>query len=404
MPFVPLGAAVKGTYPWEQITYSKGPYGWGKPSVSSGIARPTVGEAWAIRNSGRPSQMPWGWWKFSRPYSRTATVARVRGGPESLGNAPLPQNCTIMITAKGWPYSSPNNPLLTFPLTKGATNGLVDGGIAVLSANTRARLVTECMNKVGSRMASYGAAVAESRSTLNHLAKTVSTVLRAYKALRRGKLREFSKALGLDYRKVLTGKSASDRWLESQYAWLPLLGDIYDTHKVLNEGVQRTSQSISAVRQLQDGGVYKSGAITGLVSTGYRCKLHYRISSPTIDSLSRLGLTNPLEIAWELVPWSFVIDWMIPVGNVLQAWTSTMGLQFIDGCITTQARINASVPINNSYGLYYLPDSARFSIDYEHFGMSRSVVANATPSLYVKSPFSTNHMISALALLRSLQR
>lgn len=37
----------------------------------------------------------------------------------------------------------------------------------------------------------------------------------------------------------------------------------------------------------------------------------------------RLGLKDPLSIAWELVPYSFVADWFIPIG----AWLQARGLQ-----------------------------------------------------------------------------
>jgi hypothetical protein len=32
-----------------------------------------------------------------------------------------------------------------------------------------------------------------------------------------------------------------------------------------------------------------------------------------------LGLADPLSVAWELTPWSFVVDWFLPVGDYLNA-------------------------------------------------------------------------------------
>jgi hypothetical protein len=38
-------------------------------------------------------------------------------------------------------------------------------------------------------------------------------------------------------------------------------------------------------------------------------------------SLQRsLGLVNPAEIAWEVVPYSFVVDWFLPIGSYISAW------------------------------------------------------------------------------------
>jgi len=38
-----------------------------------------------------------------------------------------------------------------------------------------------------------------------------------------------------------------------------------------------------------------------------------------IDQFALLGLTDPASLAWEKLPWSFVIDWIIPAGNYLEA-------------------------------------------------------------------------------------
>lgn len=60
-----------------------------------------------------------------------------------------------------------------------------------------------------------------------------------------------------------------------------------------------------------------------------------RVSGIFVDDLSTriqlvssaLGITSPLTAAWELIPFSFVIDWFIPVGNAFQALESKIGLK-----------------------------------------------------------------------------
>lgn len=37
------------------------------------------------------------------------------------------------------------------------------------------------------------------------------------------------------------------------------------------------------------------------------------------DLPGRFGLLNPLEVIWELVPFSFVADWFLPIGDYLSA-------------------------------------------------------------------------------------
>jgi hypothetical protein len=60
----------------------------------------------------------------------------------------------------------------------------------------------------------------------------------------------------------------------------------------------------------------------------WRCELGAEIfvSNPNLYLANKLGFVNPGVIAWELVPFSFVIDWFVPVGNFLSQWTDFVGL------------------------------------------------------------------------------
>lgn len=43
------------------------------------------------------------------------------------------------------------------------------------------------------------------------------------------------------------------------------------------------------------------------------------------------GISNPALLAWELLPWSFVIDWFIPVGDYLESLSAFDGFTFSGG-------------------------------------------------------------------------
>lgn len=407
MPYVPLGTNLARSYPFTEVTRSKGAGSrpWTEITVTGARTR-TLMTSSVVRNSGEPIVTPFGLWKPVRPYLRTANAMIITGGPEFLGNAARVEDCTITRLRTGYPYCDPTT--TSMPSAGLAqTGGLVDAGVPVVSSNLRNRLIAECMRKVGDRKINLGESLAESRSTLNHLAKTSSQVLRAYKALRRGNIPSALKALGLSKRTVLNGKSAADRWLELQYGWLPLLSDVYSASEVLREGVTRKEgMTLSATRQIVENAPYvgtkSDGTVYGVVTCTHRCKLFYSVSSSDLDALSRLGLINPLEIAWAVLPYSFVIDWFAPVGTLLEAYSSTVGLTQIDGVLTSRAIIKGSGDIDQPLGLHYLPGSGRFTKTIDYFGMVRAK-AVALPLPYVKSPFSSTHLASALALLRQLR-
>lgn len=58
-----------------------------------------------------------------------------------------------------------------------------------------------------------------------------------------------------------------------------------------------------------------------------RIKFHYRVDNEILRTLSQLSLTNPLEVAWELVPFSFVVDWMLPIGDYLSNMSALHGIE-----------------------------------------------------------------------------
>lgn len=62
-------------------------------------------------------------------------------------------------------------------------------------------------------------------------------------------------------------------------------------------------------------GLYGVG-ITGLVT----------VNNPNLLLLNKLGLLNPASIAWELVPYSFVLDWFANINTVLSQFTDFAGL------------------------------------------------------------------------------
>ena len=55
-----------------------------------------------------------------------------------------------------------------------------------------------------------------------------------------------------------------------------------------------------------------------------------RITNPNRWLLERAGLLNPLAVAWDLVPWSFVVNMFVNTGQLVQQVTDFAGLEFSD--------------------------------------------------------------------------
>lgn len=114
------------------------------------------------------------------------------------------------------------------------------------------------------------------------------------------------------YRKDISGK-----WLELQYGWMPLVQDVYAgaqaLAKQLNEPLVRSYRARRR-RFLQ------YTAVTGISgeAQGYtRGQLKAILTEVDIVALN--GLMDPSSMAWELLPWSFIADWFLPIGQYLSA-------------------------------------------------------------------------------------
>jgi len=152
----------------------------------------------------------------------------------------------------------------------------------------------------------------------------------------------------------------SNVWLSMKYGWLPLYSDVYNLldwqyHHIEN-GIpivgraQRTSRTLATGWRM--GLNSKSSArITG--ETKYKCEVKAWVGVQNSDlyNLSRVTSLNPLSIAWELVPFSFVVDWFVDVGGYLSNLEASFGtgLVFKYGYITEVVRQTADAQASGKW-------------------------------------------------------
>lgn len=119
------------------------------------------------------------------------------------------------------------------------------------------------------------------------------------------------------------------------------------------------------------------------------------------EKSSEFGLVTP-SVAWELVPWSFVIDMVIPIGDFIEACSASVGCSFESGW--ERERINAT-----SMLFAIEPRSYEYVVEQKPTGFY-SVTGHArnklydfpAPQLYVKNPLSLRNGATIAAILRQL--
>lgn len=161
---------------------------------------------------------------------------------------------------------------------------------------------------------------------------------RAYNAMREGNASRQARALG-------------GKWLEYQYGWKPLAQDIYNTATELMRDFStlvvveaRKTQQTQKENVDWLNGLY---AIPVAQDASFRCHMKFRFkpSSSATSLISNFTSMNPASIAWELVPYSFVVDWFYDLGGYMRNLETSllMGNRFVDGFITTSSKISHTV-------------------------------------------------------------
>lgn len=191
--------------------------------------------------------------------------------------------------------------------------------------------------------ASLGVSLAERKQAVSMIAARASQLLQFTRALRRFEFRRASKILGLD--KLGQGaqsvpknlrkdsKAFANNYLEFHFGWSPLIKDIGDAVEVLQGPVPSTTVR---GRAGDTANLAYPGFINNYYEVTTRCQLiaEVRIENPNLRLASQLGFVNPALVAWELVPYSFVVDWFANVGEFLGSFTDFAGLELVNPATT----------------------------------------------------------------------
>lgn len=271
--------------------------------------------------------------------------------------------------------------------------------------------------------------LAQYRQTTGLIANSVGRITGSLKALKRRDLNGAIKSLWQNQRPVLRGgvKSLSpsgtlaNNWLELQYGWKPLLQDIHGSLLSLSQYFSANTTFVTQVRASANAedsslSVFSDSFLTPSIQVGTwnvtrrtHCKivLRYRVSNAAKAFLAQTGFTNPVNLAWEVLPFSFVVDWFLPLGPWLESLSSFDGLQFLSGCETNFTRQNLEGVIAYRGGVPGLDSRYQYraggSLSRDTILLDRTKLT-AFPGLNApvpKNPFSNTHVLNAIALLRA---
>lgn len=189
----------------------------------------------------------------------------------------------------------------------------------------------------------------ERQQTIDMVAEKVMKLA----AMKRNFLREMRKSWRTNDHKVV-----QNRWLEYRYGWLPTIADI---NTLVNKplGLPGVVCSGRATRRYDKSG-YKEGGWeydqNGTISALVQALLLPK--DPFMKTGAQYGITNPSLVAWEMVPYSFVVDWVFNVGGYLEHLGALNGLEVINPTYSwrhtfyQQSFRSAQTGLTSGYGSY----------------------------------------------------
>lgn len=233
-----------------------------------------------------------------------------------------------------------------------------------LDLNRRNRVLANAYAKITEADMDFGMFFAEGAETLRMLRNPLQGVRALTLKLQR-------KLQGKGHRPVRTSlNDLTNQWMEYRYGITPLVKDAQAMLKLHEKGLRKFQQNISKTfyREIQDSQVvgYKTGFYwNSNYMAGWNwesrlirkqtaiCRCFFIRRCRGNDILFTLGL-NPVAIGalvWELIPYSFVVDWFVGVGDWIKALQPKPGIDILGNTIALKTEwIN---PIQTTMGQSY---------------------------------------------------
>jgi len=282
------------------------------------------------------------------------------------------------------------------------------GGVAFQNpydSNDELQLQNRLCANVRGHSFDAGVFLGEGKASLEMIGNSARDIARALTALRKGDLSALQKALRVRKRPSQSRVSSVDiqqRWLEYEFGWRPLVNDLHEGAQAVfaltNKPISRRYKASIKVPGLVTSMIGVDGHLVTLPGKALTIKQLRCYIQEDFSPWTSLGLTHPENVAWELLPYSFVVDWVIPIGTYLQVRSFFADLK--------GAQVYQTTYIHNEAKTLWVPPTYDIKADSNFYlkslSLSRGTYSCVVPKPMVKDfskIVSWRHAVDSVALL-----
>jgi hypothetical protein len=271
-------------------------------------------------------------------------------------------------------------------------------------------LLSKLLKKVKGHEMDLGVSLAEVDKLAGTVLGTLKSIVYGVNDLRRLNFAAFARRFSaspprkdaVDKMKLL---DISGRYLEMRYAWEPTIQDCFEAAKAfeaISNGPRQLYNRAAKHKEYQLS--WNTNYLVGVpqvveVRRSYLFELYEEMGFAR-----QLGLMNPATILWERIPFSFVLDWFMPIGTYLNLIGQ---IPFMKGRFLRTSSIRTSTA-GTGFPLGSGREQSGISpdCDFELFNLERSVLGSPPsvpfPAFRVHGAVQGKRILNAIALAHQL--
>lgn len=257
----------------------------------------------------------------------------------------------------------------------------IDAPTTNWQAAMRAKIKGELLN-LGSHLAEY-------RDTVSSFERYALGAWDAWKCIR-GKV---------NFCKRFNDCDISAAALDASFNLRPLLSDVHRSLEILNDTVNSEVWKKLSVSAQAKKKVKHSATAYHVWEVSERAEIYVQFDAESTGFTA----SNPAEWAWELTPFSFVVDWGIPIGDYLSSLDAMNGVTDLIGTVTRKERMTGTQKAASAGYIRTKDLTCKYKSHKRSVLLGRGSIPQAEFPSYSPSR-SWNSLVNAVSLLLQIKR